>query len=85
MGQGDKPVRYVPKRETVRDDVLGREFASVCMRSCPHPNVIKKYGVGGVANVSVYTCRKCRYVQKHPLHFGVTCRYELELHPGTPS
>ena len=71
--------------EPIRDDVIGKRFYYGMVRSCPEPHVIKRFGIGGVANVSVYTCRKCRYVQKHPLHFGVTCGYELELHPGTPS
>lgn len=62
-------------RETVRDDVIGREFAPCCVRSCPHPSVIKRYGVGGIANVSIYTCRKCKHCQKHKLHSGVSCNY----------
>ena len=56
-----------------RDDVNGKLFSPGCVRSCPHPDVIKKYGTGGVANVSVYTCKKCRYVKKFPMHGGVGC------------
>ena len=59
-----------------RDDVNGKLFSLGCVRSCPHPDVIKKYGTGGVANVSVYTCKKCRYVKKFPMHGGVGCEYK---------
>lgn len=75
MGQGDKKIPYVPSYEPVRDDVIGKRFAVCCMRSCPHPEVIKKFGVGGVANVSVYTCKKCRFHREYKLHGGVSCDY----------
>lgn len=75
MGMGDKPIPFVPSDRKIRDDVIGKSFASVSMRSCPHPKVISKYGVGGVANVSVYTCRKCRFVIKEKLFGGVRCGY----------
>ena len=57
------------------DDVIGKTFSDGCVRSCPHPKVIAKYGTGGVANVSVYTCRKCRYVIKEQMIGGVRCGY----------
>ena len=63
---------YTPKR----DDVNGKYFTPGCVRSCPHPKVINKYGTGGVAMVSVYTCRKCQYVKKYPFHGGVGCEYK---------
>lgn len=75
MGMGDKKEPFVPKYAPIRDDVIGKEFAPCCMRSCPHPNVIRRYGVGGKANVSVYTCRKCRFVVKEKLYGGVSCGY----------
>ena len=78
MGMGDKPIPFVPKREPVRDDVIGKTFTSGAVRNCPEPHVISRFGVGGVCNVSVYTCRKCRYVKKYPLHGGVSCSYGLE-------
>ena len=85
MGMGEKPVPFKPEYRTVRDDVLGREFAAVSVRSCPHPQVIKRYGTGGVANVSVYTCKKCRFHEEFPLHYGVGCAYGLakNLQAGT--
>ena len=75
MGMGDKPIPFIPSYQPMRDDVIGKEFAPVSMRSCPHPKVINKYGVGGVANVSVYTCRKCRFAIKEKLFGGVRCGY----------
>ncbi len=78
VGQGDKPIPYKPEHWAARDDVIGKEFASCLMRPCPHPKVIKRFGVGGVANVSVYTCRRCKYHQIQPLFLGVSCVYELE-------
>ena len=63
----------------MRDDVTGKEFAPCAVRSCPHPNVIKKYGIGGKANVSVWVCRKCRYHTETKLFGGVGCSYSTEL------
>ena len=87
MGQGDKPIAYRPFHTRIRDDVIGKEFAACAVRSCPEPHVIKRFGVGGVANVSVWTCRRCKYHTEHPLHFGVGCAYGLEqdVSPGASS
>lgn len=79
IGMGDQKPPFKPSYEPVRDDVIGKMFASGMVRECPEPHVRKRYGVGGVANVSVYTCRKCRYVKKYPMHGGVGCGYGLEL------
>jgi hypothetical protein len=75
VGMGDKPKQFEPKYEPIRDDVLGKLFTPGAVRSCPEPHVIKRYGTGGVANVSVYTCRKCRYVKTYKWHGGVSCGY----------
>ena len=75
MGMGDKPKPFEPYYKPIRDDVIGKAFSSCAMRRCPHPKVQDKYGVGGVANVSVYTCRKCRYRIEYKLHGGVSCGY----------
>ena len=75
MGMGDKKAPYTPSYEPVRDDVIGKMFGAGMVRSCPEPHVIKRYGVGGIANVSVWTCRKCRYVQTYKWHGGVSCGY----------
>lgn len=79
MGMGDPKIPYRPKYEPIRDDVIGKVFGSGMMRECPEPHVQKRYGVGGIANVSVYTCRKCRYVRTYPMHGGVSCTYGMEL------
>lgn len=76
MGMSDKPKPFNPFYKAVRDDVNGKYFADCLVRSCPHPSVIKKYGTGGVANVSVYTCRKCRHKKEYQFHGGVSCAYD---------
>lgn len=78
MGMGDKPVPYEPRHGRVRDDVTGREYVACAVRSCPHPAVIRRYGTGGVAKVTWYTCRKCHYGEKNKFDSGVRCSYELE-------
>lgn len=75
---GDRHIPYEPKYEPVRDDVIGKRFAPCAVRSCPHPKVRERYGVGGVANVSVFTCKKCRFVKTYEMHGGVGCTYGLE-------
>ena len=75
MGMGDKKKPQTTQHEPIRDDVIGRRFYYGMVRSCPEPHVIKRFGVGGVANVSVYTCRKCRYHEDMKLFGGVKCTY----------
>lgn len=75
MGMGDEKIPYTPSYAPVRDDVNGKMFSSVCVRSCPHPAVIKKYGVGGKANVSIYTCRRCKYIVVFQHFGGAGCGY----------
>ena len=75
MGMGDKQQTFAPSYAPVRCDVTGKMFTPMCVRSCPHPEVIKKYGVGGKCKVSVYVCRRCRYVKTYPYHGGVSCGY----------
>lgn len=78
MGMGDPKPQFVPFYKPIRDDVIGKRFAACCMRSCPHPEVIKKFGVGGEANVSIYTCRKCKFRKEYKFHGGIGCGYEKE-------
>lgn len=84
MGMGDSKPPYAPPYAPVRDDVIGKTFASCMMRSCPEPHVIARYGVGGIAHVSVYTCRKCKYHTAFKFHGGVRCDYGLanSIPPG---
>ena len=76
MGMGDKPKPLEQKYELVRDDVNGKLFYQGCVRSCPEPHVIKRFGIGGVCNVSVYTCRRCTYHINEKWFGGVRCGYE---------
>ena len=78
MGQGDKKIPYVPPYEPVYDDVLRLKFASVLMRKCPNEKVIERYGTGGVANVSIYVCYRCKYARRYRFHGGIGCSYGLE-------
>lgn len=78
MGMGDKKKPLDIKYEPIRDDVNGKMFSPGCVRSCLEPHVIKRFGIGGVANVSVYTCRKCRYHEDMKLFGGVRCKYDSE-------
>lgn len=78
MGMGDQKPPYKPSYEPIRDDVIGKAFARCAMRECPEPHVIKKFGVGGVSHVSIYTCRRCKYHTEFKLHAGVGCSYGLD-------
>ena len=60
----------------VRDDVLGMSFDPISIRRCPHPEVIKRYGTGGKAYVSVLTCRKCKFHESVKWIGGSKCKYE---------
>lgn len=75
MGMGDRPKPFEPYHKAIRDDVIGKAFSSCAMRSCPHPKVINKYGVGGVCMVSIYTCRRCKHRVEYKYHGGVSCGY----------
>ena len=75
---GDRKAPYTPKYEPIRDDVIGKVFAACSVRQCPEPHVIARYGLGGIANVSVWTCKKCRYVIKTPFCGALGCGYGLE-------
>ena len=75
MGMGDKPKQFVPSYTPIRDDVIGKRFSPCLMRSCPEPHVIARYGVGGVANVSLWTCRRCKYHAEEKFYLGVSCQY----------
>ena len=79
MGMGDKKVPYSPPYEPIRDDVCGKMFRSDMVRQCPEPHVVKKYGVGGVANVSVWTCRRCKHRVEFKWQGGIACGLEKGL------
>lgn len=82
MGMGDQKPPYESRGEPILDNVSGKMFSHGCVRRCPHPGVISKFGVGGKANVSVYTCRKCRFHESVKWIGGSKCRYETETLNG---
>ena len=85
MGMGDKPIPYVPHYEPIYDDVLRKMFSSSIMRSCPDEAVIKRYGTGGKAMVSVYVCKHCKHSAKHPQMGAWYCGLEQDLQSGAKS
>ena len=78
MGAGDKKPTYTPSYQPIRDDVIGKQFAAITMRSCPHPKVVARFGVGGTAMVSIYTCKRCHHHTEFKWHGGIGCNYGLE-------
>lgn len=82
---GDKKIPYVPSYEPIIDDVLLKKFAPVLMRKCPSEAVIRRYGTGGIANVSIYVCKKCAYGHKHKMMGAWYCGLEQDLQAGAKS
>ena len=83
MGMGDKKIPYVPSYKPIMDDVLRKRFAPVLMRKCPSEAVIRRYGTGGVANVSIYVCKHCTHSVKHPQIGAWYCGLEQGIQAGT--
>ncbi len=82
MGMGDSKKPYEPVHGKVLDVVLNLQFADCAVRECPHPGVIKRYGTGGIATVSIYTCKKCKFSEKAQWYGGWRCGYGMGLSPG---
>ena len=74
MGMGDKKIQYEPTVYKTMCDVTKKEFYYGTVRRCQEPNVIKHYG----ENVSLYICKKCKYVQEYPMFGGISCKYEVK-------
>ena len=85
MGMGDKKIPYVPHYDPIYDDVLQRRFSSSIMRSCPNEAVIRKYGTGGKAMVSIYVCKKCKLHTEFKMHGGIGCGLEQRVSAGKKS
>lgn len=85
MGMGDKKQAFNPSYAPILCNVSGKMFAPCTMRQCNEPHVVNRYGIGGICNVSIYVCRKCRYHKKDPLCGALKCGYELDesVQPGT--
>lgn len=78
MGMGDKKIPYRPDSRPVRCDVSGKVFYHGCVRECHDEAVTRRYGVGGVAHVSIWVCRRCRHAIVNPFHGGIGCDHELD-------
>lgn len=78
MGMGDKKKKYEPHYGKVLDVVYNKYFSECAVQECPHPAVIKRYGTGGVATVSIYTCKKCKFGVKSEWCGGWSCGYAME-------
>lgn len=61
------------EKSKIRCDVTGYTFPAVCVQECPSPAVVKKYGVGGKANVCIYVCRKCKHAIPCEFFGGLRC------------
>ena len=61
------------EKSKIRCDVTGYTFPAVSVQECPSPAVVKKYGVGGKANVCIYVCRKCKHAIHYEFFGGISC------------
>lgn len=61
------------EKSKIRCDVTGYTFPAVSVQECPSPAVVKKYGVGGKANVCIYVCRKCKHAIPCEFFGGLRC------------
>ena len=67
-------VKYRPLK---RDSISGNLYHESVTVQCRHPAVVRHYGRGqDTATVTVWQCRKCQFVDKHPLFGGYKCTLE---------
>lgn len=78
MGMGEKKIPFVPRHEPVLCDVTLKRFGAMTVHQCKEPSVVSRYGTGGIANVSIYVCKKCKYAKKYEMHGAIGCGYGLE-------
>lgn len=76
-------VLIMAQNDRIRCDVTGKVFYPSSVRKCLDGAVIKRYGVGGVANVSVYVCAKCKHAIHYKWHGGLGCELERSVQTGT--
>ena len=79
MGMGDIKRPYKPTYGKVRCDVSGYMFSPISVRECKDPNVIKRYGTGGKANVCVWVCAKCKHAVRYQFHGGLGCELDRNV------
>ena len=58
----------------MNDAITRLPFVPVALRKCPHQAVQKRYGAGCM--VSVYTCKRCQYGEKHEMADAWKCTFE---------
>ena len=78
MGMGDKKQTFAPPYAPILCNVTNKMFVPCAIQQCHEPHVIAKYGVGGVCNVSVYVCRKCKYKLTVQNCGAIRCGYGME-------
>lgn len=79
MEMGDKKTPYQPKYEPIRCDVSGKLFRALSVRECHDEAVIRRYGVGGKCNVSLWVCRKCKHAIHYQFHGGLGCELDKRV------
>jgi hypothetical protein len=84
VGMGDRfkenKLQYSPVGKPIRCDISGIYFHPCAIRECHDEAVARRYGVGGIAHVSIWVCRKCRHKIEYKYHGGVGC--ELDIPEG---
>ena len=71
------------QNDRVRCDISGKMFHPSSTRRCLDGAVIRKYGTGGIVNVSVWVCNKCHHAIHYKFHGGLGCELERKLQTGT--
>ena len=82
MGMGDRfkqKAPYSPTNGSTRCDVTGKTFSSSLIRKCNDEAVIRRYGTGGVCNVSVWVCTRCKHAIRYKFHGGLGCELDRQL------
>ena len=69
--------------DRIRCDVTGKMFRPSQIRQCRHAAVVRKYGTGGIVNVSVFVCNKCPHAIRYKWHGGLGCELERSVSQGT--
>lgn len=64
------------QNDRVRCDISGKMFHPSSTRRCLDGAVVRKYGTGGIVNVSVWVCNKCHHAIHYKFHGGLGCELE---------
>ena len=84
MGMGDSlnKIPYRPESKPIRCDITRKQFYHGCVRKCRDEAVVRRYGVGGECNVSVWVCGRCRHAVRYPFHGGLGCELDRPIPEG---